>query len=57
VLSAYALVAPYLAVALKRVYQQGNGVIVLKTCAVLSLTLAVNGVASSAAIRLTLALV
>ncbi len=57
VLSAYVLIAPYLVVALKRVYRQGNGVIVLKACAVLILTLAVNGVASAAAIRLTLALV
>ena len=57
VLSAYVLIAPYLAVALKRVYRQGNGAIVLKACAVLTLTLAVNGIASFVAIRLTLALV
>jgi hypothetical protein len=56
-LSALALATPYLVVALKRVYLQANGVTVLKACAVLILTLAVNGVASFAAIRLTLALV
>ena len=57
VMSAFALIVPYLIVALKRVYLEANGPILLKAGAVLVLTLVVNGLANLAAIRLTLALV
>ena len=57
VLSAFALIAPYLFVALKRVYLESYGWTLLKAGALLILTLIVNNFASLAAIRLTLALV
>jgi hypothetical protein len=52
-----AVIAIYLTLALKRVYQGANGAIVWKAGAVLALALGVNAFASLAAIRLTLALV
>jgi hypothetical protein len=57
VIAMYALVVPYLILALKRVYLQANGVTLLKASALLILTFAVNGFASYVAIRFTLALV
>jgi hypothetical protein len=57
VVAALAVIATYLAVALKRVYLEPNGLILLKAAAVLMLTMIVNNIASTVAIRLTLALV
>jgi hypothetical protein len=57
VLAAFALIVPYLILALKRVYREANGLILLKAGALLLLTLEVNNLASRAAIQLTLALV
>ena len=57
VLSAYAVIVPYLLLALKRVYSQSNAIILLKACPLLIVTLAVNNVASLVAIRLTLVIV
>jgi hypothetical protein len=56
-MSAFAVIVPYLVLAMKRVYLEANGLILLKAGALLMLTLAVNAFASLAAIRLTLALV
>lgn len=53
----YLLIVPYLILALKRVYAESTGVIVLKAAALLLLTVVLNGLASFAAIRMTLALV
>lgn len=53
----YALIAPYLIFALKRVYTESAGVILLKASALLLLTIVLNNLASLAAIRVTLALV
>lgn len=53
----YALILPYLIVALKRVYGESTGVILLKTAPLLLLTIVLNGLASFAAIRITFALV
>lgn len=52
----YALIAPYLIVALKRVYTESTGVILLKAAALLLLTILLNNLASFTAIRMTLAL-
>jgi hypothetical protein len=57
VLSAYAVIVPYLFLALKRVYVETNTAILLKTVATLVLTLVINNVASAAAIQVTLMLV
>jgi hypothetical protein len=57
VVVALGVIATYLAVSLKRVYLEPNGLILLKAAAVLVLTMIVNNIASSVAIRLTLALV
>ena len=57
VTSAFALIVPYLIVALKRVYLEANGPILLKAGALLVLTLVVNAFANLAAIRITLAMV
>jgi hypothetical protein len=57
VMGAFALIVPYLILALKRVYAEPTGVILLKAAALLLLTLVLNNVASLAAIRVTLALV
>ena len=53
----YALIGPYLILALKRVYAESIGVILWKAALVLLLTLALNNLASFAAIRMTIALV
>lgn len=53
----YALIVPYLIFALKRVYSESTGVILLKTGAFILLTFGLNRLADFAAIRLTLALV
>lgn len=53
----YALILPYLILALKRVYAGSTSVILLKAAVCLLLTVALNSLANSAAIRLTLALV
>ena len=53
----YAVIVPYLIVALKRVYAESTGVIVLKAALLLLLTVVLNNLASFAAIRMTLALV
>lgn len=53
----YALMVPYLILALKRVYLESTGVALWKAAALLILTVALNGFANFAAIRLTLALV
>lgn len=55
--AAFALIGPYLILALKRVYAESTGVILMKAGALLLLTVALNGLADLAAIRLTLALV
>ena len=55
--AAYALLTPYLIVALKRVYAESIGVILLKALALLAFTTVLNNLASVVAIRLTLALV
>ncbi len=57
VMSAFALIVPYLVLALKRVYMEVYGLILLKASALVMLTFAINNFASLAAIRLTLALV
>jgi hypothetical protein len=56
VLGGYMLILPYLILSLKRVYAESNGAIVLKGTVILFLTLVLNNVASSVAIRVTLAL-
>ena len=53
----YGLIVPYLILALKRVYAESTGIIVLKAASVLLLTAVLNNLASFAAIRMTLALV
>jgi hypothetical protein len=53
----YALIVPYLILALKRVYAESIGVILLKAAPLLLLTVVLNNLASFAAIRMTLALV
>ena len=53
----YVLIVPYLILALKRVYAQSTGIIVLKAAALLLLTVILNNLASFAAIRMTLAFV
>jgi hypothetical protein len=56
-LAGYALIAPYLILALKRVYAESTGVILLKGALLLILTTVLNNLASSTAIRTTLVLV
>jgi hypothetical protein len=56
-IAGYALIVPYLILALKRVYSEPTGVVLLKAAALLLLTFALNKGASLAAIRLTLVLV
>ena len=51
------MIAPYLILALKRVYSESTGVTVLRAVALLLLTIVLNNLASFAAIRITLALV
>jgi hypothetical protein len=53
----YLLIAPYLTLALKRVYAESTGVTLLKAAALLLLTVILNNLASFAAIRVALALV
>jgi len=53
----YAVIVPYLILALKRVYAESTGVIVGKAIPLVLLTLILNGLASYAAIRMTFALV
>ena len=53
----YALIVPYLILALKRVYAEPTGLVLLKAAALLLLTVVLNNLASFAAIRMTLALV
>ena len=53
----YALIVPYVILALKRVYTEPTGLILLKAGALLLLTIVLNGLANFAAIRMTLALV
>jgi hypothetical protein len=53
----YALLTPYLVLALKRVYAEPTATILLKAGALLVLVVLLNGVANFVAIRLTLALV
>ena len=53
----YAVIAPYLMFAVKRVYAESTGVTLLKGAALLLLTIVLNNLASFSAIRLTLALV
>ena len=53
----YALILPYLILALKRVYLEPATVILLKVAILLLLTVALNSLANFTAIRLTLALV
>jgi hypothetical protein len=53
----YLVIAPYLILALKRVYSESTGVTVLRAVALLLLTIVLNNLASFAAIRITLALV
>jgi Protein of unknown function (DUF3667) len=52
----YALLTPYLVLALKRVYSESTGAILLKAVALIGLIVFLNGVANFVAIRLTLAL-
>src|SRR5262245_35260815 len=52
----YALLAPYLVLALKRVYSEPTGAILVKAGALIALIVVLNGVANFVAIRLTLAL-
>jgi hypothetical protein len=52
----YALLVPYLVVALKRVYPESLAFILLKAGSLTLLMTAFNGLANSTAIRLTLAL-
>ena len=53
----YAVIVPYLIVALKRVYAESTRLILLKGAALFLLTAVLNNLASFAAIRMTLALV
>jgi hypothetical protein len=53
----YALILPYLIVALKRVYKESAVAIVLKGTVLFLLTVVLNNLANLAAIRITLALV
>jgi hypothetical protein len=53
----YAVILPYLIFALRRVYSESPGVILLKAVPLIILTAVLNNLASSVAIRLTLALV
>lgn len=53
----YALIVWYLILALKRVYAESTGVILVKAASLLLLTVVLNNLASFAAIRMTLALV
>jgi hypothetical protein len=53
----YAFLTLYLVLALKRVYSESTGSILLKAGALIALTVFLNGVANFVAIRLTLALV
>jgi hypothetical protein len=53
----FALIVPYLILALKRVYTESTGVILLKAAPLLFLTIVLNNLASFTAIRMTLALV
>jgi len=57
VLVAFALIAAYLLLALKRVYVESVGSVPWKTAAVFILTLMINNLASAFAIRVTLAMV
>jgi hypothetical protein len=52
----YAVLTPYLALALKRVYSESTGATLLKTGTLSALILVLNGVANFVAIRLTLTL-
>src|SRR5262245_29290688 len=52
----YALLTPYLVLALKRVYAESLGAILLKAAALITVVVLLNGVANFVAIRLTLAL-
>jgi hypothetical protein len=52
----YVLLTPYLALALKRVYSESTGAILLKAGALMALIVLLNAVANFVAIRLTLAL-
>ena len=52
----YALLVPYLVIALKRVYAQPIGLLLLKAGALMILVVSLNGLANFVAIRLTLAL-
>ena len=53
----YAVILPYLILALRRVYSESAGAIAWKGAALIILTMLLNNLASFAAIRLTLALV
>jgi hypothetical protein len=53
----YVVLVPYLILALKRVYSESTGLILLKALSLLFLTIVLNNVASFAAIRITLAIV
>ena len=57
VLGGYALIVPYLILALKRVYAESTWAVAVKGAALILLTLVLNNLASFVAIRLTLALV
>jgi hypothetical protein len=52
----YTFLVPYLVVALKRVYAESMGLILLKAGALMLLVVTLNGLANFVAIRLTLAL-
>ena len=52
----YALLTPYLVLALKRVYSESTGAILLKAGTLIALTVFLKWVANVVAIRLTLAL-
>ena len=52
----YALLIPYLVVALKRVYSESHPATLMKAAALIALIVVLNGVANFVAIRLTLAL-
>jgi hypothetical protein len=56
-LGAYALIVPYLILALRRVYSESTGLVLLKAAALCLLTIVLNGLADYVAIRLTLTLV
>src|SRR5262245_21073121 len=53
----YAVLTPYLVLALKRVYSESTGTILLKASALLVAIVVLNGVANFLSIRLTLSLV